>query len=63
MTTAPALIALVAPAMMSPYCLALTRGQRKTIRPARLFQGQNFTFLLGSARGLKNWAATAGLGN
>jgi len=46
MTTAPALIALVAPANDErPYFLASQRGQRKPCRPARLFQG-NFTFLL-----------------
>jgi hypothetical protein len=47
MTAAPALIALVAPAMDQPVFLALTAGATETIRPACLLQGC-FTFLLGA---------------
>jgi len=46
MTTGSALeIALVAAcSMMSPYPCPHQRGKRKTIRPARLFAGNFFTF-------------------
>ena len=47
MTAAPALIALVAPAMDQPVFLALTAGATETIRPACLLQG-GLTFLLGA---------------
>ena len=39
MMAAPALIALVAPAMDQPVLLALTAGTTETIRPARLLKG------------------------
>jgi len=60
MTTAPALIALVAPANDEPVLLALTTWATETIRPARLFQG-NFTFLLGSVELNKLGQRQAGL--
>ena len=47
MTAAPALIALVAPAMDQPVLLALTAGATETIRPARLLQG-GLAILLGA---------------
>ena len=47
MTAAPALIALVAPAMDQPVLLALTAGTTETIRPARLLQG-GLAILLGA---------------
>jgi len=45
MTAAPALIALVAPAMDQPVLLALTAGTTETIRPSRLLQGGLAIFL------------------
>jgi hypothetical protein len=47
MTAAPALIALVAPAVDEPLLLSITTRTTETIRPARLLQG-SLTFLLGS---------------
>ncbi len=47
MAAAPALIAVVAPAMDQSVLLALTAGATETIRPARLLQG-GLLFLLGA---------------
>ena len=47
MAAAPALIALVAPAMDQSVLLALTAGATETIRPANLLQG-GLAFLLGA---------------
>ena len=47
MAAAPALIALVAPAMDQSVLLAITAGATETIRPANLLQG-GLAFLLGA---------------
>ena len=47
MAAAPALIALVAPAMDQSVLLAITAGATETIRPARLLQG-GLAILLGA---------------
>jgi hypothetical protein len=49
MTSAPALIALVAPAMDQPVLPAVTAGTTETIRPACLLQG-GLTILLGAVK-------------
>ncbi len=58
MAAAPALIALVAPAMDQSILLALTAGATETIRPARLLQG-GLAFLLGAEELDKPWQRQA----